>query len=322
MRKIFANIVIIFSVVVAFAQYTVDEVKISCQKDTTTVQILTSAPPDFKKFAIENPPKLGVDFFNAKFNLPQKEYLQVPPGIVMAVRASQYKSAPQPVVRVVLDLTEMPGVYDVHPLGGGNGVEIKIPTPGYPAIKEWTTGRLAPPETMAVAPKESVAAETLAAKPESLAAPETTAAETAKAVPVTEEVPPELAVFLRPETLIYKGITADNETIEVAKYIRNMVVYTPKGEDPFVTPSPGKKVPIGQEPVPAVDKLSVVGIVEIGGRKIALMQDESGFGYVIGPGDTVEDGRCTEVTDTSAKFDLIEFGQIRKVEIPLVKPKK
>jgi len=71
-----------------------------------------------------------------------------------------------------------------------------------------------------------------------------------------------------------------------------------------------------------VDKLSVVGIVEIGGRKIALMQDESGFGYVIGPGDTVEDGRCVEVTDTSAKFDLIEFGQIRKVEIPLVKPKK
>ena len=304
MRRVFINIAMILSVMAAFGQYTVDEVKIYCQKDTTTVQILTSAPPDFKKFAIENPPKLGVDFFNAKFNLPQKEYLQVPPGIVMAVRASQYRSAPQPVARVVLDLTEMPGVYDVHPLGGGNGVEIKIPTPGYPAIKEWTTGRLAPPETMAVAPEESVAAET------------------AKAVPVTEQVPPELAVFLRPETLVYKGITADNETIEVAKYIRNMVVYTPKGEDPFVTPSPGRKVPIGQEPVPAVDKLSVVGIVEIGGRKIALMQDESGFGYVIGPGDTVEDGRCVEVTDTSAKFDLIEFGQIRKVEIPLVKPKK
>ncbi len=310
-----------------FGEYTVDEVKISAQGGLTTITILTSGAPDFKKFAIPSPPKLGVDFFGARFNLPAKEFTKIPPGIVMAVRGSQYRSAPQPVARVVFDLVEMPRDYEVAPLVEGNGVQIKIKTPDYPPIKEWTTGRVAPPETAVAAVPESAAAESAAAPPESVAVPEsvtvaeTTAAETTGAL-LGEEVPEELAVFLRPETLVYKGITADNETIEVAKYIRNMVVYKPQGEDPFVTPSPSKKVPIGQEPVPAVDKLSVVGIVEVNGHRIALMQDERGFGYVIAPGDTVEGGKCVEVTDTSAKFELVEFGQVRKVEIPLVKPKK
>jgi len=302
-------------------QYSVDEVTMRTSLDTTYVQIFTSGAANFKKFTIDNPPKLGIDFIGAIFNLPQKEYLKVPPGIIMAIRGSQYKPAPEPVARIVLDLVETPSNYDIrsHP----EGVIIAIYTPGYSPIKKWTSGRNAPIESLAVAVPET-AETTVKAIPESVSAESIAAAETTKAklAMEAEELPPELAAYMRPETLTYKGITADNETIDVAKYIRNMVVYIPSKVDPFMTPKPTKKVPIGTEPIPAVDKLSVVGIVKVGDNNIALMQDESGFGYVISAGDTVEDGMCTEVTDTSAKFDLVEFGQIRKVEIPLVKSKK
>ncbi len=302
------------------AQYYIVEISIHTALDTTYVQIFTNDVADFKKFYIDNPPKLGVDFFGAIYNLDKKEYLKVPPGIIMAVRGSQYKSAPDNVARIVLDLVEMPKNYDVrsHP----EGVMIAIHTPGYPPVEKWTTGRIEAPEAAVIettettevveeAVPESVVTETVAVK-------DTISPEVALEV---EEIPEELAVYMRPETLTYKGVTADQETIEVAKYIRNMVLYNPRGDDPFVAPKPTKEAPIGKEPVPIVEKLSVVGIVRMGEKNVALMQDESGFGFVIMPGDTVEDGICTAVTDTSAKFDLVEFGQVRKVEIPLVKPK-
>ncbi|RKZ24559.1 hypothetical protein DRQ29_07740 [bacterium] len=319
MKILFTYILSTIAIItLAQCQYSVDEITIRTSLDTTYVQIFTSGSANFKKFTIDNPPKLGIDFFEATYNLPQKEYLKVPAGIIMAVRGSQFKPFPEPVARIVLDLVETTSNYDIrsHP----EGVIIAIHTPGYPKIEKWTSGRGAPAKNLVPAVVET----TTKAVPESISANIVAVAETTKTKLAleAEELPPELAMYMRPETLTYKGITADRETIDVAKYIRNMVIYIPSVKDPFITPKPTKKVPIGTEPVPAVDKLSVVGIVQMGNKNVALMQDETGFGYVVAPGDTVEDGICSEVTDTSARFDLIEFGQVRKVEIPLVKAKK
>ncbi len=308
---------LLLAALAAQGTYTVDEVTISTRGDSTYVLVVTSGPADFKKFRIDNPPRIGVDLFGGVFNLPKGEYTRMPPGVVAALRGSQYEPAPNPVARIVLDLVEMPKGYSVrkHP----EGVMLALYTPDYPAIGKWSSGRLAAAETVAAkvetvaAPKETVAAvETVAAK-----------AETALVeVRAKEEIPPELAVYLRPETLVYKGVTADNETLEVAKYIRNMVVYKPKGPDPFIVPERTKKVPLGKEPLPVVDNLTLVGIVKSGDSRLAILQDNTGFGYILGKGDPVENGVCVEVTDTSAKFDILEFGQIRKIELPLVKPKK
>ncbi len=304
------------------SMYSIDEISINVSSDTTFIQVLTSGPADFKKFFMDTPPKLGVDFFGSNYNLPQKEYLKVPPGIIVATRGSQFQSMPNPVSRIVFDLLEIPKYYDVrsHP----EGVMIAIYTPDYPQIAKWSSGRKTPGEKPIEAPADSIAAITKTTAVESLAI-DTTVIDTTAAIIDTafaRDIPPELAIYMRPETLTYKGITADRETIEVAQYIRNMVIYRAIGDDPFLGAKRTKEVPVGQEAPPNIENLSVVGIVQMGDNNVAIMQDQSGFGSMFARGDSVENGICIEVTDTSAIFNLLEFEQIRKVEIPLVKPKK
>jgi len=304
------------------SRYSVDEISINVSGDTTFIQVLTSGPADFKKFSMDTPPKLGVDFFGSNYNLPQKEYLKVPPGIIVATRGSQFQSMPNPVSRIVFDLLETPKYYDVrsHP----EGVMIAIYTPDYPQIAAWNSGRKTPGKKDIEAPAESIAAIPETTAVESLAVDTTVIDTTATTIDTAfaKDIPPELAIYMRPETLAYKGITADRETIEVAKYIRNMVIYHAIRDDPFLAPKRTKEVPVGQEAPPNIENLSVVGIVLMGDNNVAIMQDQSGFGFMLSRGDSVESGICIEVTDTSALFNLLEFEQIRKVEIPLVKPKK
>ncbi len=317
MRRIATHILIILGVLFAQGKYTVDEISIHSTKDSTFVLVITSGPAEFKKFSVDNPARLGIDLFGGIFNLPKSKFSIERPGIIMSVRGSQNKPAPNAVTRIVLDLVEKVSNANIrsHP----EGVMIAIPTPGYPEFKKWSTGRLAAGKGAKIPAETTAVAETVAAKPETTAAP---AGTTKTAAIEGEEIPPELAMYMRPETLTYKGITADKETIEVAKYIRNMVVYIPTGIDPFITPKSTKEVPLGAQPVPLVDQLSVVGIVQSGNLKMALLQDNSGFNYIMSPGDTVDGGYCSEVTDSSAKFSLFEFGQMRKVELPLIKPEK
>ncbi len=310
MRRIIAHILAILCVLFAQGKYTVDEIDIHSSKDSTFILVVTSAPAEFKKFSVDNPPRLGIDLFGGIFNLPKSEFSIDRPGIIMSVRGSQNKPAPDAVARIVLDLVEKASSANIrsHP----EGVMIAIATKGYPEFKKWSTGRLSAEKTVKIPAETTAVVETVAAPPET----------TKTAAIEGEEIPPELAMYMRPETLAYKGITADKETIEVAKYIRNMVIYRPQGLDPFVKPKSTKDVPLGMQPVPMVDHLSVVGIVQSGNKKMALTQDNSGFNYIMSSGDTIENGYCSEVTDTSAKFSIFEFGQIRKVELPLIKPEK
>ena len=316
MSKVLLHISLLSCILLAQAKYSVNEVVVNSERDSTFVLIMTSAPAEFKKISMDNPPRLVVDLIGGIFNLPKSEFSVDRPGIIMSIRGSQHKPAPDEVARVVLDLVEKVPVVNIrnHP----EGVMVAIPTKGYPAFKKWTTGR---GEEIKI---EKVPAETTAAEEAVPAKAETTAvAETTKTAAIEEEeIPPELAMYMKPETLSYKGITADNETIEVAKYIRNMVLYIPKGSDPFITSKRTKEVPLGVQPVPSTDNISVVGIVQSGNTRMALMQDNSGLSYIMSPGDTVENGFCKTVTDTSVVFSIFEFGQERKVELPLIKPEK
>ncbi|RKZ32021.1 hypothetical protein DRQ33_06665, partial [bacterium] len=320
------TIFIIVGVITLFAQnrYSVNEITISTSHDSTFILAITSGTPDFKKIATDAPPRIAIDFFDGIYNLPKDEFSRMPPGIVAAVRGSQREPLPKPISRIVLDLVEP--AKDVSVRKHPEGVMIAIPTPEYPQFGKWTSGRKEPSPDAAKALAESVVvSESIAVVSDTITAEakETTAVTEKPIVPLTEEeVPAELAMYMRPETLLYKGITADMETIEVAKYIRNMVIYAPKGDDPFIIPKRTKEIPIGSEPLAMVENLSVVGIVHAGDARMAILEDETGFGYILTEGDSIEGGKCTTVTDTSAVFTLSEFGQLRKLELPLVNPKK
>ncbi len=287
---------------ICFGQaYKIEGVKLRSTADSTFVQILTSKKPTFKKFSSEKPPKIGVDFSGGTYAIDQGEFKNLPAGIVKSIRGSQYQSEPNPVGRIVLDLSEKPKTFAVR--SNPEGILIAIPSETYAPIQNWSsTGK-------------KTGAEATTKKDTAVVAIDS-------AMNIEADVPPELAIYMRPETLSYKGITADMETIVVAQYIRNKVVYTGKGPDPFLTPSNEKKRELGKDILPSVEDMLVVGIVQIGGHNVALMQNSKGVGYVIAGGDSVESGICVEVSDTSAKFDLYDFGQVRKVEIPITRPDK
>jgi hypothetical protein len=303
-------IVCTFVSLFAQANYSIDEVTLSSDKANTTIVIKTSDKAEYNKSTMGNPPRLVIDLTSAMLNLPQKEYSKMPPGVVVSVRASQTGGN----CRIVFDLADDIKAATTKDIEGG--FSIQIPSSDYTPIANWTSGS----KGTSPVPKKSAAAapETPETPAEQPAAPETPKQEPF----ASENIPPELAIYMHPETLSYKGVIADKETIEVAKYIRNMVIFSIAPRDPFVRPSRNKELPLGKEPLPNIDELTIVGIVKSGASRIAISQDKKGFGYVITVGDSVESGICVAITDTTARFEVVEYEQLRRIELPLVKPNK
>lgn len=324
MMRIHAIIVIIvlFSGFCFSQNYSVDEITLECSRDTTFIKIFVDGPPTYSKFTIENPPKLGIDIKGGIHKLPNNDYTKVPPGLVMAARTSQYKPLPEPVVRIVFDMVELPKNYSIRV--EERAIVIAISTPSYPQFAKWSSGRKEkekaipqPIETVSIISPIPAKEETTA----KITTPETTALQPAstESILAAAGVAPTPA-WMRPETLRYKSVTMQDETVEVAQYIRQIVRYIPPtSRDPFVRPTRVKKTPLGMEPLPAVEHLTLVGTAMTSERNMAIFQDNRGYGYILSPGDSVEDGICIEINDTTAIFEVEEFGQKRKIIIPLLR---
>jgi hypothetical protein len=287
-------------------KYNVDEVRIRGRRDSTFITILTSGKPTYNTFFIDMPPRLGVDFTHGVINLPRTEYGDMPPGIIASVRAAQFKTVPKLITRVVFDLVEVNNRIHVYRIP--NGVKISISTPIYPEFAEWTSGRLKP------LPSEKPEEEYPPAEVE-IPAVAPTAEESLLAA--QGEILAELAEFLKPETLVYQAVTMHNETLSLATYIRNLVFFRLPPRDPFATPTTDYITSIGEEPIPLLENLTLVGIVKSGDFYFAVFRDRLGYSYVMTPGDSIVDGIVTDVNDTSTVFTIVEFGQPRKIIIPI-----
>jgi hypothetical protein len=86
------------------------------------VTVEADAPLAPKAFVLGDPPRLVVDFENAATDLGQ---VSIPTGgaLVARVRSAQLRTAPTPVVRVVLDLLR-PVAYRVEPHAGGVTIRV------------------------------------------------------------------------------------------------------------------------------------------------------------------------------------------------------
>jgi hypothetical protein len=71
--------------------------------------------------------------------------------------------------------------------------------------------------------------------------------------------------------------------------------------------------------MPSIENLFLVGILGSAGNFTALMQDDKGFGFMFSVGDSVLNGECVAVTDTSLTFKIDEYGYVRNVNFSLVK---
>ncbi|MGB9562086.1 MAG: hypothetical protein ACPL6C_04650, partial [bacterium] len=106
---------------------------------------------------------------------------------------------------------------------------------------------------------------------------------------------------------------------EAKPFKREMVSFVYTGRDPFLPQAPTKEVPFGSKVYANVEALSLVGIVVEGNEKKALLEDKLGFGYLLGIGDSVENGYVKKIGDRDVTFQIEEFGWTRSVTLELPK---
>jgi hypothetical protein len=138
MRKLYYLLLFIFGVFPLMAAYNVIEFSISSKSDTTRIKVVTDNVPIVRDTLLRNPERLVLDFEGGIDQFKAKEFRNLPGGLVMSVRVSQFKPN---VARVVLDLAEMPA--NITTESAADGIAIIFPTPKYPVIENYSSGRKA-----------------------------------------------------------------------------------------------------------------------------------------------------------------------------------
>lgn len=277
----------IYGQIVEGPPYGVIGVSFSCDGKTTRVFVETTRKPKGKVFYLSNPLRVVIDIENAILMMKTRAATKLPDGLFLDFVSSQYKGGKNPIVRIVFKTVSK--IEDFKQAAVEEGFEILFSTPGYP-VSSWASEKkeegLQKPEKPAVA------------EPSSLAA-------------ITETLP----VAAKPETILPPAG-------EVKPYKREMVSFVYEGKDPFLPQAPTKEVPFGSKVFANIEAISLVGIVVEGKERKALLEDKLGFGYLLGVGDSVENGIVKRVGERDVTFQIEEFGWTRTVTLELPKEAK
>ena len=101
--------------------------------DRTNVVIEADAIVSYEHQMLASPPRIVVDVSSSEFQLPQRRFLDINRGGVLALRSSQYQAD---VVRVVVDLVEAVD-YDIEEADGVIRISFRNPSGPFEA---WSTG--------------------------------------------------------------------------------------------------------------------------------------------------------------------------------------
>ena len=99
---------------------------------------------------------------------------------------------------------------------------------------------------------------------------------------------------------------------------RKVLTYESDGRrDPFVPLTEKISFEFGEAPIPNVENLQLVGILEDDSGIRALLEDEQGYGYIMMVGDKVKNGQVILVAKDKIVFQIEEYGWMRTVTLEL-----
>ncbi len=296
MKTVFWTFLILITAALCRADYDVTGLSLFREGDNTVAKAITSGPTRIKTLELTKPDRLIIDLLGGVHRLKAGELPALPPGIVVEVRTAQFQAKPEPITRIVLVLAEPVGEVIVE--NGPRSGKVIIPTPGYPEFETWSIGMQTP---------------------DKIIEPELETVETAKAetVDTSEKT---AAVTDLPDSLV-DIVSLDDSTGSRTTFIRPLVEYNGREfRDPFVTAEPHQEQRFGEEAIPAVEGMILVGIVKDQTEEfLGVLQDRNGWGYILGEGDSVIDGNVGVVTDSTVRFDIMEFGVTRPITLELPK---
>ncbi|MFH1336694.1 MAG: AMIN domain-containing protein, partial [Candidatus Zixiibacteriota bacterium] len=187
---------------VAWGGGRIDNIRLEREGDYTRVTIYGDKPFEFSHSIEEakngKPHRLIIDCQDMVFDLPKHEFREgLPPGIINAIRTSQYQVTPEKIVRVVLDLNGTV-VYKVLERGSENQATIAILTTKEPDFTQWMAVKETKEDNRVGLAKQTVETKTgtetakvkMPAEREDMPALATTAGTTARSVETQPENQP------------------------------------------------------------------------------------------------------------------------------------
>lgn len=289
--------------------------------DTVVVTITTSEQDEFNAFLLEaKPQRIVVDLQGVTNSLKQKRFMSLPCKSIESIRTSQYRTSPNLVSRVVLDINRP---VKFRSSRKGNNITIKLlAIEGESEFASWQAKTSAPATRKSVAKAETPpkqvpqSAATSKEQVSKAAVPSEQKAATA-AAPSEEQVaeagaPPEKKEPAKAPRTSGVQIEAYPE--------RKLVDYgTGSLRDPFVPLLGSFSGQLGGE-IPSLENLKLVGILESAQRAWALLEDSEGNGYMLTPNDRVKNGYLVSVSKNKAVFQVTEYGWTRTVALELKVP--
>lgn len=120
--------------------------------------------------------------------------------------------------------------------------------------------------------------------------------------------------FLVIETLVKQKEKIKLDTIPK----RKVLTYSSFGrKDPFVPLTEKISFEFGEAPLPNVESLKLVGVLEDKSGLKALLEDDQGYGYILEQGDRVKNGYVLKVFKDKIVFEITEYGWSRTVSLEL-----
>ncbi len=313
-------VVLLISLIVcipdALADCRISNIDLAKVDNITYATIHADSAIDFEHdIILEDPIRLVVDLKNCEHNLPQKDYFSSPSATIKSIRTSQFSLAPM-ITRIVFDIGK-PITYTVR--DAGDKLIISFPTPNDPDFEPWAAvepeleEEPEPVEDLAVGDEEKDGVKRVVRRGGKPAQPDAKEKSPQKVVrKVVRRDEPEPAP--KPAEAKQKG-----KVIET-KHERKKVAYRSRGtRDPFASlavTGKGSKA-FGVLPLPTVEELTFVGVMESNGKNIALCEDAEGNAYILEAGDKIKGGWVSRVTDDEIIFAISEFGWTRTVTLNL-----
>lgn len=353
--------IIIFWLLIPFAllwaETHVQNITLQREREYTNVTILADAPFQFNHFIEEKkegkPYRVVIDCLNAVNSLPQKNFQDLPQGIISSIRTSQYQTTPDRVCRIVLDLKNSV-VYKVVKGAEDKEVTLAFSTPQEPAFQTWSTaqgkslkenvklaeatgtqktektsqtGSLPKKEDKVVlAAKEVKPAQKTEIKPSPQIQKETKptvptekpkATEPAK----TKEVQADTLKPVKPDTLKKEAQTKiPGKVMEETPKRELLVFHTGPRKDPFSPLTEKKNFELGNVPLPNIEELKLVGILEDNIGYKALLENDLGYGYILQAGDRIRNGSLVSVDKERVIFQIQEYGYTKNIALELFTP--
>ncbi|MCJ7496590.1 MAG: hypothetical protein MUO78_00450, partial [candidate division Zixibacteria bacterium] len=116
------------------------------------------------------------------------------------------------------------------------------------------------------------------------------------------------------------SVNIAGKVIEEVPKRKILVYHSGERKDPFSPLTEKKNFSMGAPPLPSIEELKLVGILEDHNGFKALLENELGYGYILQTGDRIRNGSVVSVDKERIIFQIQEYGFTKNIALELFTP--